>query len=320
MEELLYTSADVRKAIVNLFRSSKGRRVAVSAFVGDGAQTCLPKPDGIELVCWPKEGGTNPDVIRRLAKTGVKIMFADALHMKIYWSEDKGAIVTSANLSNNALGSGGLKEIGVWLAPGKLDIDRIIESVEARPLTESELKQLDRRHKEYWVRNRGTISSKRRTRSFSEWLKLPFKPDWRLGWWDCAGAIAEEAKRISKEEYNVAEPTGFLSVRKEDYEENDWVLIFGIDKPSNVSWLYVNYIVKVDRTEKKAYSPEYPYQVVQVWKLKNYPSPPFRIDKRFKKAFSRAVKDFGPTRIKEMKSFKPPRRLLSLTEKHFHEV
>ena len=269
MEELLHNSAEVREAIVNLFRYSKGRRVAVSAFVGDGAETFLPKPDGIELLCWPKGGGTNPDVIRRLAKRGVKIMFADCLHMKVYWSEDGGAILTSANLSNNALGSGGLKEIGVRLAPGELDIDRIMEYVEPRPLTEPELRKLDRQHKEYWVRNRGKISAKKQTRSFSEWLKLPFKPDWKLGWWDCEGVIAKEAKRISKEEYNVAEPTGFLSVQKEDYEENEWVLNFSIDKPAEVSWLYVNYVVKVKRTEKKAYSPDYPYKVVQVWKLKN---------------------------------------------------
>jgi hypothetical protein len=81
-------------------------------------------------------------------------------------SEDKGAIVTSANLSNNALGSGSLKEIGVRLAPGRLDIDRILESVEARPLTESDLEKLDRRPKEYWVRNRGKISTERQKKIF----------------------------------------------------------------------------------------------------------------------------------------------------------
>lgn len=69
--KILYSSADVRKAIVELFSLSKGRRVAVVAFVGRGAKACLPKPKGLELFCWPKEGGTNPDVLRDLLKNCV---------------------------------------------------------------------------------------------------------------------------------------------------------------------------------------------------------------------------------------------------------
>ena len=99
MKRLLYTSADVRQAIIRLFRSSKGHRVAISAFVGDGAEAYLPKPKGLQLICWPKAGGTNPNVLRKLMKRGVEVFFADRLHMKTYWSEDRGAVVTSANLS-----------------------------------------------------------------------------------------------------------------------------------------------------------------------------------------------------------------------------
>src|SRR4051812_26338296 len=113
MEKILYTSAEVRKAIIDLFTGCKGRRVAVVGFVGDGAESYLPKPSGIELICWPKAGGTNPNVLRRLAKNKVIIRFADRLHMKVYWAEGTGSIVTSANLSANALGAGNLKELGV---------------------------------------------------------------------------------------------------------------------------------------------------------------------------------------------------------------
>src|SRR5262245_37865896 len=110
---VLYTAAEVRSAIVRLFSFSRGRRVAISAFVGDGAEAYLPKPSGIQLICWPKEGGTNPNALRRLMAKGVEVFFCDALHMKVYWAEGRGAVVTSANLSRNALGAGDLKEVGV---------------------------------------------------------------------------------------------------------------------------------------------------------------------------------------------------------------
>src|ERR1051325_11165032 len=106
MKKLLYKSSDVRKAIAQIFSLSKGRRVAITAFVGDGAEAYLRKPEGLTLICWPKAGGTNPNALRKLIKLRVQVYFADALHMKLYWTEDKGAIITSANLSTNALGIG----------------------------------------------------------------------------------------------------------------------------------------------------------------------------------------------------------------------
>src|SRR4051812_23758 len=101
MTKLLYTSSDVRSAVIDLFSNSKGRRVAVVGFVGAGAESYLPKPEGIELYCWPKAGGTNPNMLRTLAKRKVEIRFVDSLHMKVFWAEKRGAVVTSANLSTN---------------------------------------------------------------------------------------------------------------------------------------------------------------------------------------------------------------------------
>ena len=91
--KILYTSAQVRQELRRLFSTSDGRRVAISAFVGYGAQAYLPRPEGIELLCWPKPGSTNPNAIAELKELGIDISFADSLHMKVYWTEDKGAIM-----------------------------------------------------------------------------------------------------------------------------------------------------------------------------------------------------------------------------------
>ena len=101
-EHILYTSAEVRQKIIELFSTSRGRRVAITAFVGAGADAYLPKANGIELVCWPKAGGTNPFALRKLMKKGVSVSFVDSLHMKVYWTEDKGAVITSAAASTRS--------------------------------------------------------------------------------------------------------------------------------------------------------------------------------------------------------------------------
>jgi len=101
-------------------------------------------------------------------KRRVRVFFADALHMKVYWSENKGTVITSANLSTNALGSGNLKEVGVLLEPGELDIDRLIQSLKLRPVTESALRKLDRLHKLYVVRNKAKSEMRSKVESLSK--------------------------------------------------------------------------------------------------------------------------------------------------------
>ncbi len=62
--------------------------------------------------------------------------------MKVYWSEGVGAVVTSANLSTNAMGVGGLKEAGVLLGPEFIDIAKLLKPLERRP-AEPHLHDLD---------------------------------------------------------------------------------------------------------------------------------------------------------------------------------
>ena len=53
------------------------KRVIVVAFVGIDAEEYLEKPEGIQLICWPQPGSTNPESLVRLEKLGVKIEFCD---------------------------------------------------------------------------------------------------------------------------------------------------------------------------------------------------------------------------------------------------
>ncbi|MCL5952134.1 MAG: phospholipase D family protein [Chloroflexi bacterium] len=307
---ILYTSAQVRKSVIGLFASAKGRRVAIVAFVGKGAEAYLPRPNGLELVCWPKAGGTNPHVLRKLMRRGVQITFVDSLHMKLYWAEDKGSIVTSANLSTRALGAGNLRELGVFLPSGQLDIEQILSSIGRRPVSAKELRQLDRLHHEYEVQ---MMSDRRKARActFTEWYKLPFRPTWKLGWWDTYSMPCSNAKRLTREEYEVSEPHNYLDCDRTDYKNSDWVLTFRLkgQSVSAIRWMPVDHVVSVHKSDK-AYSKEYPYQAIQVWPLNRYPAPPFHIDPRFRAAFSKATRELGTNRIKALDRTKPSKRFI----------
>lgn len=181
--KILYTSAQVQQSIKKLFSTAKGRRVAITAFVGNHASAFLPKPGGIELVCWPKAGGTNPNAVRDLMERKVKVYFANAVHMKVYWTEDKGAILSSANLSTHALGSGGLKEIGVLLPSSAININKVLESLNARPVSNSELDALDKAHRAHVKVFPPVKRLKLKTRTYGKWYIQPKRPKWKIGWY-----------------------------------------------------------------------------------------------------------------------------------------
>ncbi len=218
MPKILYTSTAVRNKIIELFESSQSRRVVITAFVGDGVQTYIPNPRGVDIICWPKAGGTNPDSIRRLIETGARVYFSNSLHMKVYWTKDKGAVITSANLSQNALGSGNLKEMGIWLEPGKIDIDRIVNSLNYWKVSKDDLFQLDHAHREYHIQNR-LKKSLTDSLTFADWYQAAHPPKWHICWWGYQRIrLAKAAKDILEKKYRVSTAYDFLnSTSRDDY-------------------------------------------------------------------------------------------------------
>lgn len=96
------------------------------AFWGHGAVeelfgTKVLQRDDVHVVCDLSMGGTNPATLRALgAPDNPQIRFLDGLHAKVFLSEH-GAVVGSANASNNGIGFMGgnaqLLEAGTYFAP-----------------------------------------------------------------------------------------------------------------------------------------------------------------------------------------------------------
>jgi hypothetical protein len=311
--KILGTSASIRRAIVTLMRPGRSRRVAVVAFVGAGARAFIPRPKGVEIICWPKAGGTNPLELRRLKKMGAKVRFADRLHMKLYWAAARGAVLTSANLTTNALGAGNLKEIGVLLPPDAIDIDDIIASLKSRRFNKGEMRKLEEMHRKINARQLRQSEKTERVQ-YLEWLSHPARSEWKLGWWDEFGQVAKEVREIVRTDFNKRGPEHFISCRKKHYRQADWVLHFRLTSSgaSAPKWMFVDFVVKVGRRDKRAYCAAYPYQAVQVWPPRHYPTPPFVITPAFSAALRAASFKYGVERIKNGRSTNPAERLLKM--------
>ena len=103
----------------------------------------------------------------------------------------------------------------------------------------------------------------------------------------------------SSNEYGVMKPNDFLNVAKNQVKSNEWLLCFEITDNGlrKLEWMYVDFVVSVSSKDQGSYEKEYPFQAVQVHKLKAYPNPPFSITKEFCSSFKKAAKRYGIKKI-----------------------
>lgn len=298
---VLSTTAALQREVVKLMKPGT-KRIAIVAFVGAGADAYIPKPEGVRIVCWPKAGGTNPAAVRKLLLRKADVRFADRLHMKLYWAKGRGAIVGSANLTTNALGSGGLRELAVFVPDNTIPIAAIMRSLAARPVSEKELDALELEHRKL---GRKIAGPEVRT-SYLDWYASPSRSRWKLGWWTKDVAFSSQAKAKAKGEYN-RRPRFSMWGRPREHREADWVLTFRVNdrRVFSARWLYVDFVVRGGGK-----GDEYPFEAVQVKTAKECTAPPFSINPTFLRAFRKACQDFGIPKIKKLKSVTPPEELL----------
>jgi hypothetical protein len=192
--QTLFTPDAFTSAISEVLSDSHGARVVFVAYVGRYPLQWLPKNlKGIQLYCWPQAGATHPDGIDALIGAGVEVHFVERLHAKIYWSEHGGAVVGSANLSQNGL-EGGLLEAGVRLDPGVFNLDAALGSLTKGAIAPSSkafgerLEKLRREHISYCQRNPDTVTDRPRKKatplpSFGGWLASPQRKMWQVNYW-----------------------------------------------------------------------------------------------------------------------------------------
>jgi hypothetical protein len=312
---VLYNSGEVHACIQNLFKGAdtSHRRVALVAYVGKDGRTFLPDPRGAYIICCPTPGATSYVGISQLMKDGARVEFSKNLHMKIYWSKGRGCLITSANLSTNALGARGLKEAGVLLDDANVDIDRLI--TEARPYapTPSQLKTF----KKDDIKARGTFAMLFRDhdplQTYTDWFGSRRYTPWKLGLWTTRSLDFAKSAKEKSLTMGIVEPHECINVRQGRTHEHEWLLLFTIrnEQLLDLSWMYVDFVVPVGSRERGAYEKDYPFQAVQARRQGQCPTPPFTLSAAFKNAFGKAARSYGITKLTERDSLVPPEKLLS---------
>lgn len=313
----LYSSKEIKAAIRYIFSNKEQRRIAITAFVGDEADAYLPSPKGMELYCWFKAGGTNPNAIRDLQTKGVNIYLSDSLHMKVYWSKE-GAIITSANLSTNALGAGGLKEIGVLLSASSINIEKVISSLNARKVRESDIVALEKAHKKIHRTNPDLFVESESQYSFAQWYELSnHGAKWKFGlYYPASVRLSQKGAALLIKEHGDKSYMDIMEFDENPYKQDDWILCYEFDgrKPIGLKWMYAHHIVKASR--KIGGKTKHYYQVIQVNKLNAYGEKPFEIDLRFRKAFKHAHSEYYKNDMEKMERTIPSKKLLKLMYEH----
>lgn len=307
--DVLYTSNQIFKKIGEVIGESDsgGRRVVLVAYLGVDAETYLTYPKGLEIICNPQPGATSPEVIRKLLKRGAKVRFSDRLHMKVYWSETRGCIITSANASANALGKGDLKEAGIYLPPGEVDIDKLINYTDPQEITDKKMEILDRKTRLLRAKLPKYFVPPPNDKDFLSWHNDPHKEIWKLGWWGDSAEAAKSTKEECKKRYGRSEPVDWNNFPKGVIKRDEWILNFKIneenEKIGKEEWMFADIVLPVDPDDKKAFEKDYPYQAAQAQPSRSYPKPPFKCNSpNFRKAFREAIKQFGIAKIIGIKS------------------
>src|SRR5690606_2726716 len=128
-----------------------------------------------------------------------------------YWTENQGAVVTSANLSTNALGSGDLKEIGVYLPSSEINIDKIISTLDIKLVNDRDLFKLDKEFRINYKNNNFVRFQNitNRIKTFETWY-LQKGEKWKIAAYDELTKSNEYANKYAQERYFISEPHDYI--------------------------------------------------------------------------------------------------------------
>ncbi len=178
--------------------------------------------------------------------------------MKVYWSSRLGCVICSANASGQGLGGdGSQKEAGVYLPPNAVDIQRLWDYAKPKPIRGGDLKRLTRDSERASKQNNNVSCSEEPAADFLEWQSFSGRRDWKLGWWEGDIPFAKNAVKTAKQRFGVTEPDNMLSAKKAQLNRTDWALMFKLPGGTAVRWLYVDFVIRVDRSDEDAFAGSY---------------------------------------------------------------
>lgn len=314
--QVLYTASTLQAAIRRVLAPGERDRVAIAPYVSSHALTVLAAPKGLRLIC-KLDPKTDADTLRTLRKRGVRLEHAIALHMKVYHSA-AGCVITSANLSRNALTRTPLKEAGAYFPPGRVDIERFIAECRPQAITSTDLRALKRSNQTVPPGDRDHSQPRERV-TYAEWFAdRESRELWRMGWWNEPGrGVAKAARDQSLHEYGLP-PYDYLNLGSKQGQKGDWYLTFRLPRVLKVHWLLAQVHVKSYKDDPN-HDKEYPFVACQVWKPKDL-EPPFQVDPPLVQALRATVKQFTPNWVEDSITLEPTVEFLTALDTHYRAL
>lgn len=321
--EILATSQQISDKIRWVLGDAHDERIALVAFVGYDAAKFLDNPKGIQLYCWLKVPGTNPNGLRSLLSKDVDLFAVKNLHMKLYWSRKRGAVLGSANLSANALENGVQLELAVYLPPKTIDVKRLMKRFVAIRIDGPMIDDFQKRYNLYPLHNQDDIVPF--SSNFLDWCDLkPIETPFRLYWWWDEALPPNDVLKVLKQETGSDYNLGFInSMSKKDYEPGEWVLSFkessytnGNIRPLGLEWFVPQMYAQ---TQEKGWA-EYSHIWLQTHKTQ---SEPFDLqDSIFKKALTDVLIEHGNhvENVVMKNGTQPTGEFLRSLEKKYREI
>ena len=323
---ILTEARQIRSAVRDVLDSAAGDRVVAVAFVGGDALSFCAAPRGVSVYCWPQPGGTNPAAIDQLLRAGAQVHFVHGLHAKVYWSRRRGTLIGSANLTANALGEAGLREVMVWLPPGAFEIQPFIKSLKVVRDFDGTLRWLHQAHVHFLQRNpprRPAREAPLQIPSFRTWLSDGRRrAEWRLGWYDQGADAPRDALDAFESETGTRRFATFLGLeRASDLKAGVFTLSFQVREMSTgrikvtaMEWWAPEVSV---RSHNKGWK-DYPHLWFARRRIPHGARPPFDAgERRFRRALAEVIEECGGLAWLGRTSTKPSRSFLERLRRRY---
>lgn len=294
---VLTTNKQILAAVRSVLSDANARRVVISGFIGAGAEDLIPNPKGVEIYCWDREGGTNPEAIGALLRKGAKVFFVSNLHAKVYWASGRGCVIGSANLSKNGLGNAGLWEVAVQMPARSFSMTSYLKALKAKPVTGEVLDAFELRCRLY--RGRNAIKDicdsvkKRKVASypvlnFAGWMESEIRTDWRLEVSSVNFTDEEEKLLVRHGNLDPAmlDDLEYWSGSRGLTTPGKWVLFVDVEKNNklDVGWCCPQTQTPSSKLPDEVREGSAPFFATQSAKNRELGPDPFKVDKAFKVA------------------------------------
>jgi hypothetical protein len=262
--EIIFDTKRIRERIAEIMAPDAGRRVAIVAFVGGDVLRFIKCPKGVDVYCWPNTIATNPDGIRALMNGYARVFFVERLHMKAYWSEKRGYLVGSPNLSSNALDDGAISLYEIAVSgedSSTFKIDEVLKHLRRSDIKRVTGDVLDEFETRYDPSRHGSGSSQKNRKptikppTFDSYLESTEKQAFRFVTWDSRSDFTKAEVNAARDlvEKKTGKPSIATSALIRDSvsvspkaHAKEWVLTAKLkanDRLGKMSWIYPHAIV-----------------------------------------------------------------------------